>query len=191
MCLRGLSYPHTVKFIYLCRLSSLESDSTMSLDQFTRYCKPFKIDLANALYPSPIFDGKSYPPIHSRLPLDNPIQQVFYNQAEQHRLTLDHFQDLVTQRVELHDKHIREIRHRHMEVQEALSITRMHKSQDPAKREANLERELLSLEENKRNEELALWKDTLELRTKAIEETRLYKAILGRARFLTGGSDDR
>jgi hypothetical protein len=122
---------------------------------------------------------------------ENPIQKVFYQQAYQHKLTLDQVNDLVDQRQNLHDNHLREIQHRHLHFQESLSIVQMNKYPDWVKQATNLERLLLGLEENKRNEEIALWKDTLELHGKAIEETRLYQAIMGRVNFLAGSSYDR
>jgi hypothetical protein len=170
----------------------------------SKFIEHLKADAVNTLYPfsipidSPIniaeySAGKGTSLYQSVTPqnFENPIQKVFYQQAYQHKLTLDQLSTLVDQRQELHDKHLREIQHRHLHFQESLSIVQMNKFPDWAKQATNLERVLLGLEENKRNEEIALWKDTLELHGKAIEETRLYKAILGRANFLAGESYDR
>lgn len=167
-----------------------------------KFMEHLKTDAVDTLYPSSVLidkpislseysSEKSIVRYQSVVPenFDNPIQKVFYHQVYQHKLTLDHFNNLVAQRQELNDKHLREIQNRHMQFQEALSITRMNKFPDWIKQATNLERVLLGLEENKRNEEIALWKDTLDLRSKAIEETRLYKAVLGRASFLAGGSN--
>jgi hypothetical protein len=77
-----------------------------------------------------------------------------------------------------------------MQFQEALSIARILKLPDNHRRETNLEKVLMDLEKNKRDEELSLWKDTLELRTKAMEESSQYEAIRQRVELLTGGPYD-
>jgi hypothetical protein len=176
----------------------------MEHDTLTEFMKHLKTHAVDTLYPfsmpidnpislSEYSTGKGVSQYQSVVPqnFENPIQKVFYQQAYQHKLTLDQVNTLVDQRQELHDKHLREIQHRHLHFQESLSIVQMNKFPDWTKQATNLERVLLGLEENKRNEEIALWKDTLELHGKAIEETRLYKAITGRANFLAGGSYDR
>ena len=103
-------------------------------------------------------------------PFGDPIHQVFLNQAYQHKVVMEQIDRQIDQRLRIHQNHIEDIRHRHMQMQEALSITRIINLPDRTRRESNLERALLDLEKNKRDEDLALWKDTLDLQTKLIEE---------------------
>jgi hypothetical protein len=62
-----------------------------------------------------------------------------------------------------------------MEIQEKLFGIQINNFPDRAKRLSNLEGQLLQLEGQRRDEEIAFWKDTVELRAKLFEHAVAYK----------------
>lgn len=102
-------------------------------------------------------------------------QQVFGNQQQQEYTGLKHVANLLGERAGLHEQHIRDIDHRHIEIQEKLFGVKINNSSDKAKRQSGLESQLLQLEQQRRDEELAFWKDTVELRQTLFENASTYK----------------
>jgi len=101
--------------------------------------------------------------------------QVFGNQKQQEYTSLRHLTNLLHERAELHKQHIHDIDHRHLQIQEELFGVRINHNQDRARRLSNLEGQLLQLEGQRRDEELAFWKDTVEIREKLFETASAYK----------------
>lgn len=102
-------------------------------------------------------------------------QQVFGNHVKQQYLSLKHAGNLFYERCRLHDRHIKDINHRHLEIQKKKFGVEINNSGDMAKRLSNLESQLLQLESQKRDEQLAFWKDTVELREKLFENADSYR----------------
>lgn len=102
--------------------------------------------------------------------------QVFGNQKQLEYLGLKHSANLFYERCKLHKQHIQDIDHTHIKVQERLFGAKINALPDKARRLSNLEGQLLQLEQQRRDEELAFWKDTVELREKLFESAATYKA---------------
>jgi hypothetical protein len=102
--------------------------------------------------------------------------QIFGNQKHLEYLGLKHLANLFYERCQLHKQHIRDIDHRHIQIQEKKFGAEINRTPENAKRLSNLEGQLLQLEQQKRDEELAFWKDTAELREKLFETAALYRA---------------
>ena len=101
--------------------------------------------------------------------------QVFGNQKQSEYLGLKHQANLFYERCKLHKQHISEIDSSHIKVQESKFGVEINNFPDRAKRLSNLEGQLLQLESQRRDEELAFWKDTVELREKLFEGAATYK----------------
>lgn len=102
--------------------------------------------------------------------------QVFGNLKQIEYLDLKHSANLFYERCRLHKQHIKEIDRRHIEIQERKFGVDINNFPDKARRLSNLEGQLLQLESQRRDEELAFWKDTAELREKLFESAATYKA---------------
>ena len=102
--------------------------------------------------------------------------QVFGNQKQLESLGLKHLANLLYERAQLHKQHIKDIDHTHIKIQEKLFGAKINALPDKARRLSNLEGQLLQLEGQRREEELAFWKDTMELREKLFESAATYKA---------------
>jgi len=101
--------------------------------------------------------------------------QVFGNQTRQQHTNLAHLGNLLEERSRIYQEHARDIDHRHLEIQEKLFGVKINFFPDRAKRLSNLEGQLLNLEQQRRDEELAFWKDTVELRQGLFESAASYK----------------
>jgi hypothetical protein len=102
-------------------------------------------------------------------------EQVFGNLKEQQYIGLKHLSNLFYERAKLHQQHTRDINHSHMQIQDKKFCVEINKFPENAKRLSNLESQLLQLEQQRRDEELAFWKDTVELREKLFESAAAYK----------------
>ena len=111
-------------------------------------------------------------------------EQVFGSQARQQKLSMRHLANLLEERVRLHQRHLKDIAHRDMHIQERLFGAQLHWKLDGGRRATNLEKILVELDKDKRQEELALWKDTAELRTKMFELAGEYGALQHRLSLL-------
>jgi hypothetical protein len=101
--------------------------------------------------------------------------QVFGNQTRQQHTNLAHLGNLLEERSRIYHEHVRDIDHRNLEIQEKLFGVQINYFPDRAKRLSNLEGQLLNLEQQRRDEELAFWKDTVELRQGLFESAAAYK----------------
>ena len=131
------------------------------------YFEKFKSD-ANLLQ-------KALSPLE-KLAVDSIADQVFGNQKKSEYLGLKHLANLFYERCKLHKQHIQEIDRSHIKIQENLFGVKINNFPDKARRLSNLEGQLLHLESQRRDEELAFWKDTVELREKLFEGAATYKA---------------
>jgi hypothetical protein len=101
--------------------------------------------------------------------------QVFGNQKQSEYIGLRHLANLFYERCRLYKQHVDDIDHRHIEIQEKKFGVEINHTPDNSKRLSNLEGQLLQLEQQRRDEELAFWKDTVELREKLFEGAATYK----------------
>ena len=130
------------------------------------YFEAFRPDAAllqTAMSPPPASDS------------DTMATQIFGAQQQQEYLGLKHLSHLFYERCRLHRQHLRDIDHRHIEAQEKLFGVIINNFPDKAKRQSNLESQLLQLESQRREEELAFWKDTVDLRDKLFEGATQYR----------------
>jgi hypothetical protein len=102
-------------------------------------------------------------------------EQVFGNLKEQQYIGLKHLSHLFYERTKLHQQHTHDINHSHMQIQDKKFCAEINRSPDNVKRLSNLENQLLQLEQQRRDEELAFWKDSVELRDKLFESAAAYK----------------
>jgi hypothetical protein len=116
--------------------------------------------------------------------------QIFGNEMKQQHFTLKHLSNLFYERCRLHKNHLDDIRHRHLQIQTDLYSVVINKSPDKAKRQSNLESQLLQLENSKREEELAFWKDSADLREKLFETAGLYKNAKNRYSIFSGMEEE-
>jgi hypothetical protein len=116
----------------------------------------------------------------------NISQQIFGNEAKQQHVGLQHLANLFYERCKLHKKHIDEIQHRDLQIQGMLYGVVINRSPERTKRMSSLETQLLQLETAKREEELAFWKDTAELREKMFEGAGTYRSAKQRLNLFSG-----
>ena len=134
---------------------------------FKQYFDKFKPDsdlLQNALIPDIGYERK------------NVSEQIFGNQMKLQYVGIKHIANLFYERCKLHKQHMQEMDQRHIEVQERKFGVEINNFPDRARRLSNLENQLLQLEGQRRDEELAFWKDTVELREKLFANAGEYRA---------------
>ena len=139
-----------------------------------KYCKPLEREkhiLTEALSPPELISGTL-------------ADQVFGRQAHQEKLHLVHAVNLLADRYELLKRHVSDIRHRNMDVQEGLSIERMRSPGDANRHQRDLEKLLVNLEAQKRDEETGFWKDTMKIRQELLTGAQEYQASRHRADIL-------
>lgn len=102
-------------------------------------------------------------------------EQIFGNEIKQQYCGLKHISNLLRERSALHEKHMQEINSRDMDVQGKLFGAQIHNNPDKARRLSNLEGHLAQLDKERRDEELAFWRDTVELREKLFEGADNYR----------------
>ena len=112
---------------------------------------------------------------------------VFANQASQHSLSSSQLAQLIQERRAMADIHKANIKFRLDDLVSARSIAKMLDPADSSGRLGNAERQILDLDKQERDLQTALWKDTLELRTKLLEERSQYHATLRRTHMMQGG----
>ena len=135
--------------------------------------KPDAVLLQKALTPENRFEEMSV------------SQQIFGNDIKQQYIGLKHSANLFAERCQIHKNHIQEIDRRHMEAQEKLFGVKINNSPDKSKRLGNLEAQLAQLEKERRDEELAFWKDTAEVREKLFESAGNYKDAKHRSQIFS------
>lgn len=102
-------------------------------------------------------------------------QQVFGSELKKHTVGLKHAAHLLSERSALHQRHLKEIDRRHIEAQEKLFGAQINHTPENAKRVLNLEGQLAQLDKERRDEEVAFWKDTVELRQQLLESGWNYR----------------
>jgi len=112
--------------------------------------------------------------------------QVFGPELENQYLDLKHSLNVLQERQDLHRRHLQEIEERHIKVQERLFGVEINHFPDRNKQLRTLEGQLIQLEQQRREEELAFWKDTVELRKLLWENAHAYKDTRHRYRLLAG-----
>ena len=116
--------------------------------------------------------------------------QIFGNEMKQQYFGLKHLAHLFYERCKLNKRHMDDIRHRHLQVQSDKFCVIINKSPDSTKRLSSLESQLLQLESAKREEELAFWKDTSDVREKLFETAILYRNAKHRYSIFSGMEAD-
>jgi len=111
-------------------------------------------------------------------------EQIFGNQLRQQKISLKHLTNILYERALLHRNHLKDIDRRLMQCQERLSIIRMHFPVDGGRSQQNLERLIIELEKQRRDEDINFWKDTLDIRQKLLEQATEYSATRRRKDML-------
>jgi hypothetical protein len=115
------------------------------------------------------------------------VSLVFANQATEHELTSRQLAGLIEERRALNEQHLRDVQWRLDELMKRRPL----RSQGPGSYDdaslTEVERQILNLEFQKRALELALWKDTHELRTTLVDERREGETTRRRINYLAGG----
>ena len=107
-------------------------------------------------------------------------QRVFGNELKQQQISLKHTANLFYERCRLHQSHMEEIDDRHVKAQERLFGVEINRFPDRNKQLRTLEGQLLQLEQQRREEELAFWKDTVELRQILLDRAADYRGTQDR-----------
>lgn len=117
-------------------------------------------------------------------PVDPVTEQVFGAQLRRTQYSLEQSNELLNERAALYRQHLRDIDHRHMQIQEELFGARLHAHEDGHRRALRLQQTLLQLEGDRRQEALAFWKDATDLRKSSLEHAGEYDALRHRVRML-------
>ena len=102
-------------------------------------------------------------------------QQVFGQDLKQQQIHLQHTAHLFYERCQLHQQHLYDIDDSHIKVQERLFGVEINHFSDRSKQLRTLEGQLMQLEQQRRDEELAFWKDTVDLRSQLLENGANYR----------------
>lgn len=119
-------------------------------------------------------------------PYNTVSDQVFGSQLRATKYSLKLLSSLLRERGLLHDRHIRDIQHRHMKLQEELCVARMMAGNLLDRNQVTLERLIAQLEDQKRDEELAFWKDRADVRKEMLKTALDYEEVRRRAILLSG-----
>jgi len=103
-------------------------------------------------------------------------EQVFGSQTRQQKIGLGHATNVLYERALLHKRHLRDIDHRLTDCLDRLSVMKMNFPLDGGRPQEHLEKLTLELEKQRRDEELAFWKDTVEVREDLFEGASTYTA---------------
>ena len=117
-------------------------------------------------------------------PNANLADQVFGRHAHEQKLSMRHTANLLSHRHELHKRHVRDLDRRIMQVQVQLSIARQWATGLPSRQEVDLEKLLMKLEQDRREEDTAFWKDTVKIRQELLSGAKEYQATRHRAELL-------
>jgi hypothetical protein len=118
------------------------------------------------------------------------VSMVFANQTVGHEIGSRHLADLIAERRRLADKHLRDLQWRLDALLERRPLRSLHFSLAPQQEKlANeLERQILDLERQKRDVQITLWRDTLELRRALLTERQENAETQKRMAYLAPGS---
>jgi len=111
--------------------------------------------------------------------------QIFGSQLQAQKFSLEHLTGSLGQRHTLHERHIRDIQDKLALVQEQLSITSMLYGNLMDRNRVQLVRLACQLEQQKRDEELALWKDRADVMKMLLEAALQYHDVTRRASLLS------
>jgi hypothetical protein len=115
---------------------------------------------------------------------DTPLEQVFGSEIKRQQTIIQHIAYVFAERCQIHRNHLDEIDRRHLEIQGKRYGQEINNFPDKAKRLSSLEAMLAQLEKERRDEELAFWKDTMELREKILEGVTEYSEAKQRCQIL-------
>jgi len=107
-------------------------------------------------------------------------EQVFGNDLKQQQISLKHTANLFYERCKLNKNHLQEINDRHLKTQERLFGVEINQFPDRNKQLRTLEGQLMQLEQQRRDEELAFWKDTVDLRQVLFDNAADYRGTKDR-----------
>ena len=113
-------------------------------------------------------------------------EQVFGNELKGQKINLQHTANLFYERCQLNKKHIEDIDDRHIKIQERLFGVEINNFPDRQKQLRTLEGQLMQLEHQRRQEELAFWKDTVDLRQQLFETATDYRNNQHRYNIFSG-----
>jgi hypothetical protein len=116
---------------------------------------------------------------------DTALEQVFGTEIKRQHIKVEHIANLFAERCQIHRSHLDEIGQRHLEFQGKKYGQEINNFPDKAKRVSSLETMLGQLEKERREEELAFWKDTMELREKILEGVCEYNDAKQRCQILS------
>lgn len=113
-------------------------------------------------------------------------EQVFGNQARQQKIGLGHLANVLYERAVFHKRHLHDIDHRLTQCQDRLSVLKMQFPLDGGRAQQHLEKLILELEKQRRDEELGFWKDSVDIRHQLFEDAGAYGATRRREDMLDG-----
>jgi hypothetical protein len=122
---------------------------------------------------------------HIQKSYESVAEQVFGSELKKQYTHLKHAANLLIERSQLHKRHLKEIDKRHIEAQEKLFGVQINHAPDKVRRLSNLEGQLAQLEKERRDEELAFWKDTVDLRQQLFESGWNYRDALQRTQVFS------
>jgi hypothetical protein len=110
--------------------------------------------------------------------------RVFGNQLKEKRISLKHLTNLLYERALLHSQHLKDIRESIMDFQSRLLSAPHGYLIQPDRQKMHLEKIVCQLEKDKRNEEIAFWKDMTDIRKEMFQQALEYKSTSTRASLL-------
>ena len=115
-------------------------------------------------------------PANAISPYRNVADRVFGSELKRHQFDLTHSANLFQERCQLHQNHLQDIDYQHTKVQEKVFWLEENLTYpDRLRRLTNLKSQLFQLAHQRREEELAFWKDTVELRKQLFETASGYR----------------
>ena len=111
---------------------------------------------------------------------------IFGNQLRQERLSIRHLANLLCERALLYSRHISDINHRHLQIQEEIAREGFSSPYQSSRQKVALEKLLIDLESDKRKEQTDFWKDTKDIREVMFEKAKEYQSSSQRAQLLAG-----
>jgi hypothetical protein len=122
--------------------------------------------------------------------LSDPVAWVFADQIMTHEVSTRQLAHLIEERRALNQRHLADVQWRLDELMERKPLRRRDGFTIDDGELNDVERGILDLEKQKRALEMALWRDTQELRAALVNERREADSTRRRVRYL-GGSDGR
>jgi hypothetical protein len=117
---------------------------------------------------------------------DSLASRIFGNQLRRQKLSVKHLANLIYERALLYSRHVRDIKSRHMDVQEEIFKEKLMSPSQASRRQVALEAMIVDLEKEKRKEELEFWKDSKDIRESLFESAGEYQSASHRVQMLQG-----